>query len=107
MAYECGENDWTIVKINGEADVYAVPQIRGHAVGRIREGRRRFIIDLRGASFMDSTGLGVLVGIRKRLHTRVGELRLVIANPNIRRIFTVTGPHVIFPIYDSLVAHGA
>lgn len=63
-------NGWTVVEIQGEADVYTVPQIREHVIARIREGHRRIILDLLGVSFIDSTGLGLLVGIRKRISPR-------------------------------------
>jgi anti-sigma B factor antagonist len=97
-------NDWTIVEIHGEADVYTVPRIREHLFDRIREGRHRIILDMLGVSFIDSTGLGLLVGIRKRMHPDEGELKLVSTNPSIRRIFKITGLHAVFRIYDSVEA---
>ncbi|MGW1027964.1 STAS domain-containing protein [Streptomyces sp. NPDC002577] len=98
------ENDWTIVEIHGEVDVYTVPQIRDHVVTRIEEGRLRVILDLRRVTFIDSTGLGVFVGILKRIRERDGELRLVIASQTVRRIFDLTSLYGVFPIYDSLDA---
>ncbi|MBA4860902.1 STAS domain-containing protein [Streptomyces sp. PSKA54] len=98
------ENDWTVVEIHGEVDVYTVPQIRDHVVGRIDEGRRRIILDLRRVTFIDSTGLGVFVGILKRIRERDGELRLVIASQTVRKIFDLTSLYGVFPIYDSLDA---
>ncbi|MFF3467784.1 STAS domain-containing protein [Streptomyces sp. NPDC002619] len=96
------ENDWTVVEVHGEADVYTAPQIRDHVVDRITEGRLQIIIDLLGVRFMDSTGLGALVAIRTRLHGHGGEVRLVIASQQIRRIFALTGLHAVFPIYESV-----
>ncbi|MEU6012168.1 STAS domain-containing protein [Streptomyces sp. NPDC047453] len=98
------ENDWTVVEIRGEVDVYTVPRIREHLGKRIQAGRHRLIVDLTGTTFMDSTGLGLLVGIHKRIRTRAGALRPVIVNPNIRQIFTVTSLDQVFPIYDSTQA---
>jgi anti-anti-sigma factor len=96
------ENDWTIVEIRGEADMYTAPQIREHVFDRIRSGHHRLILDLLGVRFMDSTGLGALVGIRNLIAPRGGELRLAISHPGIRRIFAITGLHQVFPIYDSV-----
>jgi anti-anti-sigma factor len=96
------ENSWTIVEIHGEADVYTAGKIRAHVVDRIMEGRLRIIIDLLGVRFMDSTGLGALVAIRRRLHDRGGEVRLVLTNGHLRRLFTLTGLHSVFPIYESV-----
>jgi anti-anti-sigma factor len=98
------ENDWTVVEIHGEVDVYTVPQIRDHVVGRIDEGRRRIILDLRRVTFIDSTGLGVFVGILKRIREHDGALRLVIASQTVRKIFDLTSLYGVFPIYDSLDA---
>ncbi|MER6982955.1 STAS domain-containing protein [Streptomyces carpinensis] len=94
-------DDWTVVEIQGEVDVYTVPRVREYVADRIEAGRRHLIVDLTGATFMDSTGLGLLVGIQKRIRARVGDLRLVITNPDIRRIFHITGLHQVFLIYDS------
>jgi anti-anti-sigma factor len=96
------EDGWTVVQVHGEADVANVPQIREHAVELIEGGHCHFILDLRGVTFMDSTGLGVLVGVLKRIRAIQGDLKLVIANPDIVRIFTITGLHKVFPIYDSV-----
>ncbi|MFF0794898.1 STAS domain-containing protein [Streptomyces spiralis] len=97
-----GEDDWTVVEIRGEADVFTVPRIRQHVLEHIEQGRLRFIVDLRRVTFMDSTGLGVLIGILKRIRTRDGELRLVINTREIHKIFQLTGLHRVFPIYPSL-----
>jgi anti-anti-sigma factor len=96
------ENDWTVVEVQGDADVATVWQLRDHVVDRIEERHRRFILDMLDLRFMDSTGLGVLVGLLKRIRLRNGELRLVIGNQRIRRLFTMTGLHAVFPIYDSV-----
>jgi anti-anti-sigma factor len=96
------EGGWTVVQVHGEADVSTVPQVREHTVELIEGGHRHLILDLRGVTFMDSTGLGVLVGILKRIRACHGDLKLVIANPDIVRIFTITGLHKVFPIYDSV-----
>ncbi|WP_406729946.1 STAS domain-containing protein [Streptomyces sp. GD-15H] len=45
--------------------MYTVPRIRDYVVHRLEAGRRRLLVDLAGAAFMDSMGLGVLVGTRK------------------------------------------
>ncbi|MFI9599453.1 STAS domain-containing protein [Streptomyces sp. NPDC052043] len=70
----------------------------------VSRSRIRLIVDLTGATFMDSTGLGLLVGIHKRIRARAGVLRLVIVNPDIRQIFTITSLDQILPIYGSAQA---
>ncbi|MFJ2306770.1 STAS domain-containing protein [Streptomyces sp. NPDC087787] len=94
------ESDWTVIEIRGEVDVHTVPGIREDLGKKIQAGRHRLIVDLTGTTFMDSTGLGLLVSI----HKRIRALRLVIVNPDIRQIFTITSLDQIFPIYGSTQA---
>ncbi|MGW9031669.1 STAS domain-containing protein [Streptomyces sp. NPDC055722] len=102
------ENSWTIVEIYGEADMYTAGRIRAHLVDRIREGHLSIIIDLLGVRFMDSASLGALVAVHRRLHAHGGEVRLVLTNGHLRKLFTLTGLHSVFPIYESVdVAKGA
>ena len=96
------EGGWTVVRVQGEMDLSTVPQIRERVAELIEQDGSRFVVDLLGVTFIDSTGLGVLVGILKRIRAHDGELRLVIANPDVRRIFTITGLHRVFAIYSSL-----
>ncbi|WP_240653773.1 STAS domain-containing protein [Streptomyces sp. AcE210] len=98
------ETGWTVVEIHGEIDVASVPQIREHVLTCIEAGRHRLIVDLMEVPFIDSTGLGVLVSIAKRIRTHVGDLRLVITNPDILQIFHITSLHRALPIYDSVEA---
>ncbi|MGW5466046.1 STAS domain-containing protein [Streptomyces sp. NPDC003996] len=85
-------SDWTVVEVHGEADVYTARQFRDHLVDRMEEGHYRFIIDLRDVRFMDSTGLGAIASVRKRLHAHDGEMRLVITDQNMRWLFHQDGP---------------
>jgi anti-sigma B factor antagonist len=96
------ENDGTVVEVQGEADLSTVWELRDRVVDRIAEGHRRFLLDLLGVRFMDSTSRGVLVGLLRRLRMRDDELRRVIASQRIRRLYTMRGLHAVFPIYDSV-----
>jgi anti-sigma B factor antagonist len=62
------------------------------------------IADLRGVDFLDSTGLGVLVGGLKRLREHDGSLTLVISTTRILRILEVTGLTAVFPPQPSVPA---
>ena len=99
-----GERCWTVVEIHGEVDVSSVPQVREHVLTCIEAGGHRLIVDLRGVPFIDSTGLGVLVSIAKRIRAHVGDLKLVITNPDILQIFRITSLHRALRIYDSVEA---
>ena len=62
------------------------------------------MIDLEGVDFLDSTGLGVLVGALKRVRSHEGTLALVCTQERLLKIFRITGLAKVFPIYDSVEA---
>jgi anti-sigma B factor antagonist len=68
----------------------------------VAEGSTRIVVDLDGVDFLDSTGLGVLVGALKRVRSNDGELSLVCTQPRIRKVFEVTGLTKVFALYDSV-----
>jgi hypothetical protein len=59
------------------------------------------VVDLSRVSFIDSSGLGVLVGALKRVRER-GALSLVCPEPRVRRVFEITGLTQVFPMYNGL-----
>ena len=68
----------------------------------VAEGPNRIVVDLTGATFVDSTTLGVLLGAVKRLRLIGGELVIVCSDLNIRRILSITLLDRAFTIYDTL-----
>lgn len=89
----------TVVQLQGELDAPASPQVRETVARLIEEGARDLILDLQGVEFVDSVGLGTLVGCLKRTAEHGGSFRLVCANPQITKIFEITGLSRIFAIY--------
>jgi len=70
--------DRTVVEVTGEIDVYTAPALR-EELSRLVDGEHtNLVVDLTQVSFMDSTGLGVLVGALKKVRTLGGDLRPVI-----------------------------
>ena len=97
----------TIVAVGGEIDVYTAPKLRECITGLVDEGHRDLIIDLEQVEFMDSTGLGVLVGGLKRVRTHEGSLELVCTQERLLKIFRITGLAKVFVIRDSVDAEPA
>ncbi|MEJ7628893.1 MAG: STAS domain-containing protein [Nocardioidaceae bacterium] len=93
-----------IVDIGGEIDVSSSSKLRERLVGLVNEGALRLVVNLEGVEFIDSTGLGVLVGILKRIRARDGSLAIVCSNDALLRVFTITGLEKVFAIYPSLEA---
>jgi len=70
---------------------HTAPQLREQVVQLVDGGVRHMIADLRGVDFLDSTGLGALVGSLKRLRTHDGSFKVVASGGRILRIFQITG----------------
>ena len=89
------------LEIEGEVDVYTSPELKQHLVKQAEAGVKHVIVNLSKVEYLDSTGLGVLIGGLKRL--REGEGNLVLVGPGMRilRIFEITGLDKIFDIYPT------
>jgi anti-sigma B factor antagonist len=83
--------DCAVLQVTGEVDVYTAPMLREQMRDLAAKGAVHLIADLSRVDFLDSTGLGALVGGLKRLREAGGSLALVISAPRILRIFQVTG----------------
>lgn len=90
-----------IIALSGEADVYTSPTIKQQIVDLLNNGTTKLIVDLTNVEYLDSTGLGVLIGGLKRARERDGDLKLICDNVRILRIFEITGLTKIFDIYRS------
>ena len=91
-----------VISLSGEVDLYTAPELKAALLRLVAEGPTRIVVDLSGATFVDSTTLGVLLGAVKRLRLIGGELVLVCADLNIRRILSITLLDRAFTIYDTL-----
>ncbi len=87
-----------IIELGGEVDVYTSPRLKQEMVDLLNRGLVNLIVDLNGVKYLDSTGLGVLIGGLKRARERDGDLRLICDNMRILRIFEITGLTKIFDI---------
>jgi len=97
-------DDRTVVEVGGEIDVYTAPKLREQLVELINSGHYHLIVNLEGVDFLDSTGLGVLVGALKRVRAHEGSLLLVCTQERLLKIFRITGLAKVFPIYESVEA---
>ncbi len=90
-----------VVKLKGEVDIYTAPSLRETIVDSVEKGRYKIAVDLDEVDFLDSIGLGVLVGGLKRVRPHNGELVIICNQEKILRIFKITGLAKIFKIYGS------
>jgi anti-sigma B factor antagonist len=88
-----------VVEAQGEIDLSTRSLFADHLAELIREGTRRLLIDLSGVKFMDSSGLGVLLKVRRDLGGEGSSLRLVVS-ADLRQIFELTGLDRHFELVD-------
>jgi anti-sigma B factor antagonist len=92
----------TVVAVGGEIDVYSAPKLRERLIALVDSGSYNLIVDMEAVEFLDSTGLGVLVGGLKRVRAHDGWIDLVCTQGRILRIFRITGLSKVFSIYNSV-----
>lgn len=93
--------DCAVVRVSGEIDLATAAELRD---ALCPPGTDHMVVDLRGVAFLDSTGLGVLVGALKRLSKRGGSLKLITNPGRIRRLFELTKLTSAFTLYPSFAA---
>ncbi len=91
-----------VVAVTGEVDIATAPKLREKLVELASQGAQQVVVDLNGVEFLDSTGLGVLIGGMKRLRGLDGDLTLVCTQPRILKVFEITGLNRAFTIYESV-----
>lgn len=92
------ENNYWSVEIIGEIDIYTAGQLKEVFIDIINEKKENIKINGEKLEYIDSTGLGILIGILKRL--KEDEKDIIISNirPNIKKLLTITGLDKIFII---------
>jgi anti-sigma B factor antagonist len=92
----------TVVTVVGDIDVFTSPRLRETLLDLIEKGQVNLVVDLAEVEFLDSTGLGVLVGVFHRLRNREGSMSLVGGNERVRRVFHVTQLDRIFTLHPTI-----
>ena len=98
------EGDRTVVVVGGEIDVYTAPKLREKLIDLVSAGSYHLVVDMEGVEFLDSTGLGVLVGGLKKVRAHDGSLDLVCTQERLLKIFRITGLAKVFVIHESAEA---
>ena len=88
------------VVVEGEVDVATAPQLREALHQVIDQGATRLRIDLAEVGFIDSAGLGVLIGVLKRVREAGGEIELAHVQPAPRKVIEITGLDELFTLTD-------
>ena len=91
-----------VVDVGGEIDIYTAPRLRELLIDLAGKNTCQLIVNLEKVEFLDSTGLGVLVGGLKRVRAHDGSLDLVCTQERILKIFRVTGLTKVFGIHETV-----
>lgn len=92
----------TLVTVAGECDLHTGRQLRDALTSEVSRGARRLILDVSELSFMNSTGMQVLLSVRTVLTVRGGTLALVAPQPVVARVLELTGADQVIPIYATV-----
>jgi anti-sigma B factor antagonist len=95
--------DCAVLQMAGEMDVYTSPKLRKQVADLADDGVIHVIADLRGIDFLDSTGLGALVGGLKRLRIHQGSLMIVTNGGRILKLFQITGLTHAFALHSCVM----
>ena len=96
-----------VISIAGELDLATAPQLKWRLVDAIEAGLGAIVVDLGDVTFMDSTALGVLVGVRRGLDAGA-RLAIVCTHPGVLNIFQIAGLDGAFDMFatrDEALAH--
>jgi anti-sigma B factor antagonist len=94
--------DRTVIAVSGEVDIATSPALDAAVITAIGEGAKHITIDLTDVSFMDSSGLGVIVRGLKRSREAEIDLDLVISNDRVLKVFSITGLDQVIKIHSAL-----
>lgn len=93
-----------VAKISGELDHHAAEKIRNETDTRIICGRiRRLIFDFTDLNFMDSSGIGVVIGRYKLMKSCGGSVAIVTENAGVNKLLTMSGIPGIINVYPTLI----
>lgn len=97
----------SVVSVEGDLDLSTAPQLKWMLLDALEAGHSRLVVDLSQSTFMDSTALGVLIGVNRNLDVGA-RLTIVCARANLLKIFELSGmdgAFAIFPTLDDALVH--
>ena len=97
------ESGYAVITISGRLALGGETEKLNAAVnGLLQKGHKRFVLDITGLDYVDSSGVGMLVSCLTNVKKAGGDLKMVGANPRIKRIFNMTGVDSLMPMFGTL-----
>jgi anti-sigma B factor antagonist len=91
-----------VIDVAGTIDISTAPRLRELLIDLVSTGNCQLIVNMERVEFLDSTGLGVLVGGLKRVRALDGSLELVCTRERILKLFRITGLAKVFGIHQTV-----
>jgi anti-sigma B factor antagonist len=95
------EGDICVVTVEGQLIVGNRQELKQKVLDEIERGERKFLVDFSQTGYIDSSGLGVLVSLSKKIREHGGELRLTNLNEDLKTLFELTKLDTLFQIAES------
>jgi anti-sigma B factor antagonist len=95
------QNDVTVIDVEGQLIVGNRQELKQRVMEELENGSRKFLIDFSNTGYIDSSGLGVLVSLSKKIREQGGELRLANLNEDLRTLFELTKLDTLFHIANN------
>lgn len=97
------KGDKLIVSLIGELDHHSAEEVRVKIDDRIeRDNIRKVILNFSGVTFMDSSGIGVVIGRYKKMQNRSGKLCVAEINGRVNKVFEISGMYKIINVYRNI-----
>ena len=94
------ERDRVRIRLTGELDLAGVEPLEREVASLLDSGSRSLLLDLRGLTFLDSSGLRCVLMLARRAGTEGFRLELIQGGDNVRRLFELTGTSLALPFVE-------
>ena len=102
MAFQVSKSgDVMVIDVEGQLIVGNRQALKQKILDELGAGERKFIVNFSDTDYIDSSGLGVLVSLSKKIREQEGVLRLASLNEDLRTLFELTKLDTLFEIADS------
>lgn len=93
---------WSVLSVVGDLDLAGLPEFRSAGGPLVNESEPRIVVDLTAVDLLDSSGLGALLGFRRRVHRNGGEVRLVAPDNNVTALLRSVRFDRVFTLVPTL-----
>jgi anti-sigma B factor antagonist len=94
------DGTYEMVSVVGDLDIHTSPRLKEALYALIESGKTRLVLNFDGIRYMDSAGLGVLMGAQRRAREADGRILLICKSIRIQRLFIITGLTRVFDVFE-------